>query len=163
MYEEQVIDIIKNETAFMASVDGNLPRIRPMRVYVDETGHLWLFSHYNSKKVTEFEANPRVELAFTGKDKSYLTVYGELQDATKHATDHYQLVRKAIFNTFPNMDKYFGKDDQDSFVLYKLAVHEVHYMLPNRTMTERVNLPMSYSAENDVTFCQGGFCLFEDK
>lgn len=163
MYEDKVIDIIKNETAFLASVDGNRPRIRPMRVFVDDTGHLWLFSRFDSKKVQEWQANPRVELAFTGKDQSYLTIYGTIKDQTKPGTPEYRVIRDMIFNSFPNMEKYFGEGEQDSFVLFGLDVHEVHYMLPSREVVTQVNLPMTYSAETDVAFCQGGFCLFEDK
>ncbi len=162
MYEEQVIHIIKNEPAFMASVDGNRPRIRPMRVFVDETGHLWLFSRFDSKKVGELAANSRIELAFMGQDKSILTISGELKDETKPGTSSFRLIRDAIFHTFPHMDAYFDEGEQDSMVLYALHVHEVHYMLPDRTVTTKVNLPMTYSAEADVTFCKGGFCLLED-
>lgn len=163
MYEEQVINIIKKETAFMASVDGNRPRIRPMRVFVDDTGHLWMFSRYDSQKVAALQANPRVELAFSSRDKSYLTIYGSLNDQTKPGTPEYRVIRDFMLKTFPNMDKYFKEGEQDSFILYKLDVHEVHYMLPNREVTSQVNLPMTYSAETDVAFCKGGFCLFEDK
>ncbi|KMO85736.1 hypothetical protein AB840_11955 [Megasphaera cerevisiae DSM 20462] len=161
MYEEAVLDIIKKEPAFMASVSGERPRIRPMKAFVDEFGHIWLFSRFDSKKVEELSVNPRVELAFMGKDDSVVTLFGQVKDETKPGTPQFRLVRDAMLNTIPEMKNYFGKNEEDKIVLYQLVVHEVNYMLPDRTVTSRVNLPMTYNPEVEVTFCKGGFCLID--
>jgi len=159
MYEDQVLGIIKKEPAFMASVDGQRPRIRPMKVFVDETGHLWLFSRFDSKKVSDLSVNPRVELGFMGEDSSVVTVFGQVKDATKPGTPQFRLVRDMMLNHVPEMKHYFSENEEDSIVLYQVIVHEINYMRPDRTVVSNINLPMTYNPEVEVTFCKGGFCL----
>ena len=44
MYEQEVIQLLKSETAYMGNVDDNQqPRVRPMRAYVDKEGRRWRF------------------------------------------------------------------------------------------------------------------------
>ena len=40
MYEQEVLSLLKTETAFLASIDGAQPRVRPMKPWVDPEGHI---------------------------------------------------------------------------------------------------------------------------
>ena len=42
MYEQEVIQLLKSETAYLGNMDDNQhPRVRPMRAYVDKEGRIW--------------------------------------------------------------------------------------------------------------------------
>ena len=62
MYEQEVLNLLKTETVFLGSLDGNQPRVRPMKLYVDKEGHIWLFSPFETRKVVEMKNNPRIEI-----------------------------------------------------------------------------------------------------
>ena len=55
MYEQEVIQLVRSETAYMGSIDGNRPRVRPMKPFIDQEGRIWLFSRYDSHKVAQIE------------------------------------------------------------------------------------------------------------
>ncbi len=56
-------------------VDGQ-PRCRPMSFRLTEDFKLWSSTYRSSGKVREFEANPKVEVCFVGKERVHLRVEG---------------------------------------------------------------------------------------
>lgn len=159
MYEQEVLHLVKTELAFMGTVDGTRPRVRPMRPYVDKEGHIWLFSRHDSKKVAEMESNPRVELCFVGQDQEVLNLYGRIKDETKHGNASFRVLRDMMFNEIPEMKDYFKDQDLNNLVIYRFIVHEIRYWRPSGELTTRVNLPMKQNPEVELNLCQGGFCL----
>ena len=159
MYEKEVINLIKTEVAFMGTIDENRPRVRPMKPYIDYEGHIWLFSRYDSKKVSDLLQNPRTELCFLGKEQQVLTIYGRIKDETKPGSPAFQVLRDIMLNEIPEMKHYFEAENQDSLIIYRLIVHEIHYTKPNCEVTSRINLPMEYNPDIEMAVCQGGFCL----
>ena len=162
MYEQEVLSLLKNETAFLASVDGNQPRVRPMKPWVDPEGHVWLFSRFDTKKVAEFKANPRVELCFVGKDQEVLTITGRLRDETRPGSPVFRATLDLMYGSTPEMKLYFPEKDTTGLVLYRLVIHEIRYMRQDCNLVTRVNLPMEQNPDIDLALCQGGFCLLEE-
>lgn len=161
MYEQEVISLVRSQTAFMGTVDGNRPRVRPMKPFIDRQGHIWLFSRYDSHKVSQIQANPRVELCFLGPQQEVLTVYGRLKDDTKPGTPTFRVLRDLMLAEIPDMKQYFAEGKEDSLLVYRLAVHEIRYTRPDCELTTRINLPMEHDPDIDLAMCQGGFCLVE--
>lgn len=159
MYEQEVIQIVRTNTAFMGSVDGNRPRVRPMKPFIDREGRIWLFSRYDSHKVAQIEENPRVELCFMTPSQEVLTIYGRLKDDTKPGTPTFRVLRDLMIAEIPDMKHYFKEGEEDKIVIYRLAVHEIRYMRSDCELTTRVNLPMEHNPDIDLAMCQGGFCL----
>ena len=159
MYESEVINLIKSEIAFMGTIDDNRPRVRPMKPYIDNEGHIWLFSRYDSKKVADLLQNPRIELCFLGKEQQVLSIYGRIKDETKFGSPAFQVLRDMMLHDIPEMEHYFKENNQDSLIIYRVIVHEVRYTKPDCELTTRVNLPMEHDPDVDLAMCQGGFCL----
>ncbi|MDF2930490.1 MAG: Pyridoxamine 5-phosphate oxidase like [Anaerospora sp.] len=159
MYEKEVIDLVRSGIAFMGSVDDNRPRVRPMKPYIDGDGHIWLFSRYDSQKISALQTNPRVELCLMGKDQEVLSIYGRLKDDTKPGSPVFRALRDLMVAEIPDMKYYFADKDENSLVIYRLVVHEIRYMRPDCQLTTRVNLPMEHDPDIDLAMCQGGFCL----
>lgn len=159
MYESEVIELVRSKVGFLGTIDENRPRVRPMKPYIDPEGRIWLFSRYDTKKVTELQQNPRVELCFLGDRQEVLTVYGRVKDVTKPGDPEFRVRRDFMFAGVPEMKHYIAPGDADSLVIYQLIVHEIRYMRPDCELTTRVNLPMEHDPDVELNLCQGGFCL----
>jgi len=159
MYEQEVLHLLKSELAFMGTIDENRPRVRPMKPYIDQEGHIWLFSRFDSKKVAELESNPRVELCFVGQDQEVLNLYGRIKDETKPGSATFRVLRDMMFAQIPEMKNYFKDQDLNALIIYRFIVHEIRYWRPSGEFTTRVNLPMKHDPDVELNMCQGGFCL----
>ncbi|MDR3592620.1 MAG: pyridoxamine 5'-phosphate oxidase family protein [Negativicutes bacterium] len=159
MYEQEVLQLVKANLAYMGTVDGNRPRVRPMKPYIDREGHIWLFSRFDTRKVAELENNPRVELCFVGQEQEVLTLYGRVKDDTKHGSPTFRALRDMMFAEIPEMKNFFSEQDLNSLIIYRFVLHEIRYWRPSGEFTTRVNLPMKQDPDIELNLCQGGFCL----
>ena len=159
MYEQEVLDLLKSEVAFMGTVDDFRPRVRPMKPYVDRDGHIWLFSRFDSKKVAELSQNPRIELCVVGPEQQVINLYGRVKDVTKPGSAEFRVFRDIMIVDMPEMKHYFAEKKVDDLIIYRFVVHEVRYMRENCELTTRVNLPMEQDPDVELSMCQGGFCL----
>ena len=162
MYEQDVLNLLKTETAYMGNIDGNQPRVRPMKAYVDREGHIWLFSPFDTRKVTELKNNPRIELCVLGKNYEVLTLTGRVRDETRPGSPLFRAMLDMMYAEMPEMKKTFPERDTTALVLYRVVVHEVRYMRQNHEMVTRVNIPMEQNPDVELAMCQGGFCLLEE-
>lgn len=162
MHEQEVLDLLKGETVFMGSVVGNLPRVRPMKPYVDRDGHIWLFSRFESNKVLELQENPRIELCVMGKEQEVLTVIGRVRDETRPGSPIFRATLDLMYAEVPEMRSYFQDNDTTALILYRVVVHEVRYMRKDCQLVTRVNIPMEQNPDVELALCQGGFCLLPD-
>ena len=162
MYEQEVLTLLKTKTAYVGSIDGNQPRVRPMKAYVDREGHIWLFSPFNTRKVAEWKANPRIELCLTGKNDEVLTLSGKVRDETRPASSVYRATMDMIYAEMPEMKKSFPDRDTTSVVLFRVVVYEVRYVRANQELVTRINIPMEQNPDVELDLCQGGFCLLEE-
>ena len=162
MYEQDVIQLIKSETAFLGSYDGSRPRVRPMKPYIDSEGRIWLFSRFDTRKVAELAQYPRVELCVLGKSGEILTLVGRVKDETRPGSAAYKALKDMMFGELPEMRKEFPDNDATALVIYRLVVHEVRFVKADYELVTRVNLPMEQDPDIDLAMCQGGFCLLEE-
>ena len=162
MYEQEVIQLIKTETAFLGSYDGSRPRIRPMKPYIDPEGRIWLFSKFDTRKVAELAQYPRVELCVLGKNGEFVTLEGRVKDETRPGSPTYKALKDMMFGEIPEMRRQFPDNDATALVVYRMVVHGIRYMRADYELVTRVNLPMEQDPDVDLALCQGGFCLLEE-
>ena len=162
MYEKEVLNLLKTETVFLGNIDGNQPRVRPMKPYVDREGHIWLFSPYDTRKVAELKNNPRIEICVVGKNYEVLTITGRVRDETRPGSPVYRAMLDMMYAEMPEMKKSFPERDTTALVLFRVVVHEVRYVLADHQMVTRVNIPMEHDPDVELAMCQGGFCLMPD-
>lgn len=162
MYEQEVLDLLRSETVYMGNFDGERPRVRPMKPYVDREGHIWLFSPYETNKVIELKNNPRIELCVTGKNREVLTLSGRVRDETRPGSSLFRATLDMMYAEMPEMRNYFPERDTTALVLFRVVVHEVRYMRSDGNLTTRVNIPMEQNPDVELALCQGGFCLLPD-
>ena len=162
MYEQEVLDLLRNETAYMGNIAGERPRVRPMKPYVDREGHIWLFSPFDTGKVAELKANPRIELCVVGKNREVLSITGRVRDETRPGSSLFRATLEMMYAEMPEMKKNFPERDTTSLVLFRVVVHEVRYFREDRQLVTRVNIPMEQNPDVELSMCQGGFCLLPE-
>ena len=162
MYEQEVLNLLRTETAYLGNIDGNQPRVRPMKPYVDRDGHIWLFSPFDTRKVPELKNNPRIELCVVGRNNEVLTLSGRVRDETRPGTSLYRATLDMMYADMPEMRKSFPDKDTTKLVLFRVVVHEVRYVRADQQLVTRVNIPMEQNPDVELAMCQGGFCLLDE-
>ena len=109
---EEVFELLKKiGTYYLATVDGDKPRVRPFGTVDLYNGKLYIQTGKKKDVSKQIEKNPNVELcAF--QDGVWVRVAGKLvnddsRDAKKHMLDNY-----------PNLRGMYNEDDDNTQVLY---------------------------------------------
>ena len=160
MFEQDVINLVKNNTAYVATVDGVIPRIRPMTPYVDDDGGIWFASNKSAKKVHEIKANPRVTIFVPGENHE-VSLYGRLSE---HPED--KAVIAAMLAAKPELSYYISGTDGAEFDLLKFSVYSIVYVTDcnskdMKTYTSGINIAVEQDPDNadNLVLRENGFNL----
>ena len=109
---QEVYDFLKDaETYYLATMDGDQPRVRPFGTVDIFDGKLYIQTGKVKDVAKQIAANPKVEIcAFKGG--RWLRLSGELveddrREAKKHMLDNYPMLRHM-----------YNEDDGNTLVLY---------------------------------------------
>ena len=109
---QEVYEFLKKaETYYLATMDGDQPRVRPFGTIDIFDGKLYIQTGKVKDVAKQIAANPKVEIcAF--KDGRWLRLSGELveddrREAKKHMLDNYPMLRHM-----------YNEDDGNTLVLY---------------------------------------------
>ena len=108
----EVYDFLKNaETYFLATVEGDQPRVRPFGTIDLFEDKLYIQTGKVKNVSKQINANPKVEIcAF--KDGTWLRVAGELvRDDRREAKAH-------MLDAYPSLQAMYSPDDDNTEVLY---------------------------------------------
>ncbi len=154
MYEQEVIHLVRDNPAFLGTVDANRPRVRPMKPYIDEKGQIWLVTAVHTKKIAEIAANPRAELCTLGKNE-FVQIYGKLSQ--DHSVTP-EFIAK-IFGAIPEMKEYFTGTTDPAIAVYSLTIHQISYARGKKVFTTGFDIKTEVDVE--ALLCPGGFCLID--
>ncbi len=109
---ERVEKFLKEaDTYFLATVDGDQPRVRPFGTAHIIDGKLCIQTGRSKDVAQQIFANPKVELcAF--KDGTWLRVAGELAEDNRLET------KKAMLAVYPSLQSMYSAEDENTCVLY---------------------------------------------
>lgn len=101
----------KAVTYYLATVDGDQPRVRPFGTVLLYEGRLYIQTGKVKDVSRQLAANPRAEIcAFTGG--KWLRVAGEL------VTDEDRAVKEAMLEKMPSLKAMYSPDDGNMQMLY---------------------------------------------
>ena len=109
---EEVFELLKKiGTYYLATLDGDKPRVRPFGTVDLYNGKLYIQTGKKKDVSKQIEKNPNVELcAF--QDGVWVRVAGKLvNDDSREAQKH-------MLNTYPNLRGMYNEDDDNTQVLY---------------------------------------------
>ena len=109
---ERVAKFLKEaETYYLATVDGDQPRVRPFGTVNVFEGKLYIQTGKVKDVSKQIHANPKVELcAF--KNGEWLRVAGKLIE------DDRREARQAMLDAYPNLRAMYSEDDGNTEVFY---------------------------------------------
>ena len=135
MEKEEAIDIVKDAGfGFLATVEGDQPRVRPMMPYLSEDGELLLALLGRSRTIPEIKGNPHVELCFVDRKMWYCRVTGTAvisNDAAK---------KESVFENVPMLRQYFAGPQDPNFHLAVIKATKVEAMTPHSRTPEQISL-----------------------
>lgn len=111
---ESVYNYLKNvETYFLATIDGNKPKVRPFGTIDLYNGKLYIQTGLKKDVAKQLLANPNAEIcAFNSKDGTWLRVSGKL------ILDDDRQARKHMLDAYPNLRSMYNEDDGNTAVFY---------------------------------------------
>ncbi len=109
---QKIVDFLKAAgTYYLATIDGDQPRVRPFGTAHIIEGKLYIQTGKVKPISKQIAANPKVELcAF--KDGTWLRLSGELVE-----DDHVE-ARKSMLDAYPELRSMYDENDGNTQVLY---------------------------------------------
>ena len=109
---ERVVNFLKDaETYYLATVEGDQPRVRPFGTANVFEGKLYIQTGKVKDVSKQIHANPKVEIcAF--KNGEWLRVAGTLVE------DDRREAKQAMLDAYPSLQKMYSADDGNTEVFY---------------------------------------------
>lgn len=109
---EKVVQFLKDAgTYYLATVDGDQPRVRPFGTAHIFEGKLYIQTGKSKDVSKQLHANPKAEIcAF--KDGKWLRVAGEL------VPDDRREAKVSMLEAYPSLQSMYSADDDNTEVLY---------------------------------------------
>lgn len=111
---EKVCEFLdKAGTYYLATADGDQPRVRPFGTSLVYDGKLYIQTGKVKPVSKQLASNPKAEIcAFDGATGTWLRVAGEL------INDDSRDVKVAMLEKYPNLKAMYNPDDDNTQVLY---------------------------------------------
>ena len=111
---EKVLEFLdKTQTYYLATVEGDQPRVRPFGTALVYDGRLYIQTGKVKDVSKQLAINPKAEIcAFDGSTGAWLRVAGEL------INDDNRDVKVAMLEKHPELKAMYSPDDDNTQVLY---------------------------------------------
>ena len=111
---ERVLEILdKANTYFLATAEGDQPRVRPFGTVLVYDGKLYIQTGKVKPVSKQLAANPKSEIcAFDGETGTWLRVSGEL------INDDSIEAKASMLDAFPQLKGMYSAEDENTQVLY---------------------------------------------
>jgi general stress protein 26 len=125
--KEKMVAIMKQTClhAYLATCDGDQPRVRPVSPIVEDDGSIWVTTFSNSRKVRQIKQNPKICLAFVEQprgDKAAMVV-GE----AKIETSLEEKKRVWKLATFDLAEYFPDGPESDDFCLLRIIIKKIEW------------------------------------
>ncbi|MDR3560056.1 MAG: pyridoxamine 5'-phosphate oxidase family protein [Negativicutes bacterium] len=94
-----------NPVFYIATVDGNIPKVRPFGFVMVLEGKMYFGTNNQKDVYKQLKANPHFEISTTSKTGEWLRLKGE---AVFHTT---RQTKQAALDTMPALSKMYSVDD----------------------------------------------------
>ena len=107
------------DVAFLATSDGDQPRVRPVNIALREGLNLWIASYTAWGKVSQLRRNPKVEVSVMLDSGAHVRIVG--RGLIREAAED----RRRVLDAFPLMQRYFSDPDDPDYTLIEVVPEEV--------------------------------------
>jgi uncharacterized pyridoxamine 5'-phosphate oxidase family protein len=110
---KEILNYLKeNPTFFIATTEGDQPRVRPFGAVAEFEGRLYIVTNNQKKVYKQMLANPKVEISAMGKDGTWLRLEAEV------AQDDRREARVQMLEENSSISSMYTVDDKLMEVLY---------------------------------------------
>jgi len=107
---------------YLASIDGDQPRLRPVSPVRTEGFTVYVANLRNYHKTLEIAANPKVELCYLDDHHDQVRITGVAEVVTERA------VLQSIWDENPLLRQYLGSLDNPALIVYRIKPTRVRFM-----------------------------------
>ncbi|WP_330659710.1 pyridoxamine 5'-phosphate oxidase family protein [Caproiciproducens faecalis] len=122
MMEEVLQFLTENPTFYLATVEGNIPKVRPFGFVMNYEGKLCFCTNNRKNVYRQMQANPNVEICTTNKKNEWLRLRGKAVFCTSKES------KEAALKAAPYLSGMYQADD-DLFEIF--AVEEAEATFSN--------------------------------
>lgn len=122
MKKQELIQLINDEKAiaFLATVDIDHPRVRPVTVRYS-LEKLLLSTHTSSNKMIQLKGNPKVELAWLFPDMSHVRMEGVIEPVED------RFLKRKYMETHPDLKQFFKNEEDPGFSLLEVKPTKINF------------------------------------
>ena len=125
--EQKIVSIMKENSlhAYLATCDGDQPRVRPVSPIVEDDMSIWVTTRSTFRKVKQIRQNPKICLTFVEQpagDKAAIVI-GEARTIPdiEEKKRVWNLANFDLYEYFPN------GPDSDDFCLLKIVIKMIEW------------------------------------
>ena len=132
---EDILSQIENfQYVFLATIEGDQPRVRPVTL-INFEGKFWVATETRSRKVKQIMKNPKVELSFVFK-KENKNCCLRITGVAKIIEDRQVKAKLARHCDF--FSKHWKSVDDPNYTLLQIIPSEITYVTPEETKRIRL-------------------------
>ena len=131
---QRIVEIIKEiEPAYLATCEGDQPRVRPVSPIVEADMSIWVGTRSTSRKVKQIEQNPKVCLAFvqpphSAKGEKVAIVIGEAKNISNlEEKKRFWRLWTQVYPVFDLSRVYPDGPESNDFCLLKIVIKEIEW------------------------------------
>ena len=126
---ERIISFLKEaDTYYLATVEGDQPRVRPFGTAHIFEGKLYIQTGKVKNVSKQIHANPKVEIC-AYKNGEWLRIAGELIE------DDRKEPKQSMLDAYPSLKKMYSADDENTEVFYFKNVTATFYSFTHEKET----------------------------
>jgi len=142
---EQLTDTIREEvwerfekysTIYLATIDGDGPRVRPVTlVHLDSK--FWILTGKSDAKIQQIKQNPRIEFTYNVKKDENT---GYIRGGGKLILIEDKETKVSIAERVKYFQDYWQSLDDPNYALLEVQLEEIEYMRPGEMITKKYKL-----------------------
>lgn len=103
---DEVLKFLEDNAPFyLATVDGDRPKVRPFGFVMNHEGKLWFCTNNRKEVYRQLQANPCLEISATSPDKTWIRLRGKARFQTT------PVVKAKALELRPGLKKIYSVDD----------------------------------------------------
>jgi uncharacterized pyridoxamine 5'-phosphate oxidase family protein len=97
--------LTENKTFYLATVEGNKPKVRPFGFVMEFEGRLYFSTNESKPSFRQLKANPNIEISATNANNEWIRLSGEAVFDTRPE------VKTKLFEAAPHLRSMYDKPD----------------------------------------------------
>lgn len=133
MTKDEAIDIVRDAGfGFLATLEGDQPRVRPMAPYLSDDGQMLIALLGRSRSIAQIKANGHVEVCFVDRKMYYCRVSGIATISDDVAK------KQMLLENAPMLRQYFAGPQDPNYYLAVIKITSMEAMTPHSRLPEQI-------------------------